>query len=113
MTKKAHAEWFVNVRDTARLHIAALIHPKVQNERIFAFAERYNWNDILAILRELYPEKDFGEYIKDCGRDLTEVPEREKAEELLKEMGRRGWTGLEESVRDNLVGVAKRGVKSI
>lgn len=31
-------EWYVDVQDCARLHVACLINPGVQNERIFAFA---------------------------------------------------------------------------
>jgi nucleoside-diphosphate-sugar epimerase len=36
-------EWFVDVQDVGRLHVAALTNPDVNNERIFAFAEPFNW----------------------------------------------------------------------
>lgn len=35
-------EWFVDVQDTARLHVAALVNPNIQNERILALAEPFN-----------------------------------------------------------------------
>ena len=36
-------EWYIDVQDTARLHVAAVINPDVQNERIFGFADPFNW----------------------------------------------------------------------
>ena len=35
-------EYFVDVQDTGRLHVAALNDPDVQNERIIAFAAPFN-----------------------------------------------------------------------
>lgn len=32
----------MNVQDTARLHVAALTDPNIQNERIFALSEPFN-----------------------------------------------------------------------
>jgi nucleoside-diphosphate-sugar epimerase len=37
------AEWFVDIQDTARLHVAALTNPDVRNERIILYAEHYTW----------------------------------------------------------------------
>jgi len=93
-------QWFVNVRDDAKLHVAALIDPACNGQRIFAYAEPYNWNDVLAIFRKLKPNKSFLAD-RDDGRDLSEVPNAE-AEELLKKHYGHGWTGLEESIRENL-----------
>ncbi|KAJ7653909.1 NAD-P-binding protein [Mycena polygramma] len=42
-------QWFINVADTARLHVAALIDPSCNGKRIFAYAEPFNWNDVLAV----------------------------------------------------------------
>ncbi len=50
MTSAENAiEWFVNTTDDGRLHVAATIDASVENERIFAFAEQFNWTDILHI----------------------------------------------------------------
>ncbi|CZT25514.1 uncharacterized protein RCC_11247 [Ramularia collo-cygni] len=43
------AQWFVDVEDDAKLHVAALIDPECDGQRIFAFAEPYTRNDMLAI----------------------------------------------------------------
>ena len=64
-------QWMTNVDDSARLHVSALLDPQVENERILAFAYPYNWNDILAILRKLYPDRTFPNDIPDEPRDLT------------------------------------------
>jgi nucleoside-diphosphate-sugar epimerase len=93
-------QWFVDVRDDAKLHVAALVDPACDGQRIFAFAQPYNWNDILAIFRKLEPDKSFL-VDREQGRDLSEVPNGE-AEELLKKHYGHGWTSLEESIRQNV-----------
>ena len=98
--KSLPPQWMVDVKDTARLHVAALIDPEVENERILAFACPFNCNDILACLRKLYPDKAFPNNIEDDSRDLSKVDNR-RGEELLKRFGRPGWTGLEESIQEN------------
>ena len=94
----------VNVKDTARIHVAALLDPEVQNERILAFAEPYNWNAILAILRKIYPDKGFPADIENEPRDLSKL-DHSRGEALLKLFGRPGFTGLEESIRENTAGL--------
>lgn len=96
--------WMVNVKDTARLHVSALIDPDVENERILAFAEQYNWNDVLAKLRKLYPHRTFPEDMPNAPRDLSTL-DNSRGAQLLRAHGREGWTGLEESVKDNTVGL--------
>ncbi|KEF62746.1 uncharacterized protein A1O9_00719 [Exophiala aquamarina CBS 119918] len=98
-------QYFVHVRDNARLHVAALLDPTVQSERLFAFAEQFNWNDVVGILRRLEPDnKSIPDGPKDEPRDLTNVDKvRRRAEALLKSnFGVMGWTGLEESLTEAL-----------
>lgn len=73
----------------------------MRGQRIFAFAERYNWDSILDIFRKLEPNGTFLENFSG-GEDPNEIQPREKAEQLLRDLGRPGWTHLEESV-GNLV----------
>lgn len=87
------------MKDTARLRVVGLIDPDVENERILSFVEPFNWNDILACLRKIYPKKRFLEDIKDELRDLSKL-ENSRGAALLKAFGRPRWTSLEESVRD-------------
>lgn len=98
-------QYFVDVRDTARLHVAALIDPQCAGQRIFAFASPFNWHDVLGIFQKIQPEGKFPEPPQDEGRDLSRVPNAE-AEALLKKHFGQGWVGLEESLRENVKGLS-------
>jgi hypothetical protein len=89
------------VQDDARLHVAALIHPNVQGERIFAYSAPYTWRGIQCVVQRLYPHKFFPRDIEEAELDTSEIVPGPRAEALLKEMGRPGWTSLEETVRMN------------
>ena len=93
----------VNVKDVARLHVAALVEPDVQRERLFAFAEPFNYNDVMRTLRKLDPKRKIPGDIEDDSRDFSTV-DTKRSVELLKRMGRDGFTGLEDSVRENVGG---------
>ena len=96
-------QYYINVADDARLHIIALTAPDVVSERIFGFAGTFHWNQILEMMRRAVPEGvTVPEDIDDDRRDLSEIVPRARAEELLKVYcGRKGWVGLEESVREH------------
>jgi nucleoside-diphosphate-sugar epimerase len=91
-------QYYINVQDNARVHVAALIFNDVKNERLFSFAHPYTWNDILAVFRKLYPQRKFIDDLKDFGQDLSKVSNA-RAEELVERFGLPGWTSLEESVK--------------
>ncbi|KAK8065895.1 hypothetical protein PG997_012642 [Apiospora hydei] len=99
------AQYFVDIQDVALLHVAATINPTVVSERIFAFAEPVNGDGILTILRKMYPDRSFPTDFQ-SERDLSDVVLRKRAEELLRGMGKNGWTSLEESIRRNTVDLA-------
>lgn len=92
----------MNVDDTARIHVAALISKSVIRERIFAFAAPFTWNQILAVFRKLHPSKAFPEDIP--GVELSNMKvSNGRGEQLLKDVfGRLGWTSLEVTVAENL-----------
>ncbi|EGY14671.1 hypothetical protein VD0002_g7200 [Verticillium dahliae] len=94
------AQYFVDVQDDALLHCAAALHPDVQSERVFAFAEPVNGDKVLAVLRKLYPSRSFPDNFR-AEEDLTEIVPRKRAEALLRDMGREGWTSLEASIKGN------------
>ena len=96
-------QYYVNVQDNARVHVAALIYEDVVGERLFTFAYPFNWNDLLVVFRKLYPERKFMDDLPDLGKDFSKVA-NERAEELLKRMGRPGWASLDTSVQDALKG---------
>ena len=95
------ARWFVNVVDVALLHLAALTESDVEGERLFAYAEPFNNNDTLRMLRKLGPDKKFPADFEDDSRDLSSV-DSERSVELLKRYGRHGFAGMEESIRQNV-----------
>jgi nucleoside-diphosphate-sugar epimerase len=97
-------QWFVNVQDTARLHVAALLDPTCNGERIFAFAAPFNANDVLAALRKLFPQHKFPDDSPNQGRDITQIP-TEDAEALLTKHYGKGFTGLEESIKETFASI--------
>lgn len=86
------------MQDSALLHVAALILPDVTDRRIFAVNCPYNINSILTLLRALYPHRIVEGDVSDHGVDTTIYREAGYAEELLRRMGRKGWTDIEVSV---------------
>ncbi|KAK1572679.1 NAD dependent epimerase/dehydratase [Colletotrichum navitas] len=98
--------YFVDVQDTGVLHVAAAVLPEVQDERIFAFAEPFNWNRVLAILRQQNPDRSFGDDFEGT-EYLHTIEPRGRAENLLKKMGRPGWISLEDSVLNNTESLRK------
>lgn len=94
---------FINILDAVYLHIAALILPDVQNERVFGFIDVYNSNDILAVLRKQCPDRQFMSDFEVLGRAKTTVKPalQERALQLMRRMGRDGFISFEESIRAN------------
>jgi nucleoside-diphosphate-sugar epimerase len=94
-------QYFIDVRDAARLHIAALINPETENERLWGFAEPYSWNSVLAIFRKLWPQKNFIEDLPGLGWDESIIPTESALKALKDVFGQNGWTGIETSLRES------------
>jgi nucleoside-diphosphate-sugar epimerase len=91
-------EWFVDVEDTALLHLAALTLPDVRNERIIAMAGRFCYNEILDIYRQIAPDRTFLENIEEVLDEGT--VDNERAEGLLRKVkGGEGFFSLEDAVK--------------
>lgn len=73
------------------------IHPEVKDERIFGFAGKFAFDDILQVFRDNEPERQFMDNFHG-GVDPTEVEPAKRAEQLLRDLGQPGWASLEESV---------------
>lgn len=95
------AEYFVDTEDNALLHLACLIDPSVHNERVLASTQPYNWNQILGISRQVYPNRKFIDDIPDQGTDLSTVG-NERTREIIQHMGKEGLTSLETSIQLNV-----------
>ncbi|OHF01191.1 NAD dependent epimerase/dehydratase [Colletotrichum orchidophilum] len=95
-------QYFVDVEDNARLHVAAAVLPSVRNERIFAWAEPFNFDTVLDILRTHFPNKDFVDNFHHY-RELSVVSQpQSRAVELLRQLGRDGFVPLKQSVLLNV-----------
>jgi nucleoside-diphosphate-sugar epimerase len=90
------------VRDTAKLHVVALINPDVQNERVFAFAETYTRHQFFTIIKEARPNAKLEVVPESNDRDLSEVAERPRALALLDWFGKDSFTPLKESIVDTI-----------
>ncbi|KAK7698894.1 hypothetical protein SLS64_012104 [Diaporthe eres] len=97
-------QYYVNVQDTARLHVIALANPTVKDKRVFAFTGPFNFNDIIDVLRRQYPGEERWVEVPDQGQDLSKIEPSKRAEELLEEAYGFRFTGLEQSVKDNVAG---------
>ncbi|KAL3470504.1 NAD(P)-binding protein [Aspergillus californicus] len=105
---KMGPQWFVNVEDTARLHVVALLAPEVKSERIWACAKPMNWTGIVARLRELRPlNSSIPEPPENEGEENSDITGSKRAEGYLKRFfNRSGWATLEESLRDGIMDLA-------
>ena len=93
-------QYFIDVEDTALLHIAALTEEDVKDERLLGFAEPFNFNSWVGAFRKIDPSKPWPPNDPKQQHDLSK-PNTTRALELLKRYGRNGWTHFYESVRRN------------
>ncbi|KAK3058389.1 hypothetical protein LTS18_011402, partial [Coniosporium uncinatum] len=93
-------QYYINVTDDARLHVAAAVLEPIEGERVFAFAEPYNWNDIMDAIKKAKPDFKVQHIPQD--KDLSKVDTKLAVELLKKWWGQDGFTSLEEGVRQNL-----------
>ncbi|KAL7935659.1 hypothetical protein V8C35DRAFT_321262 [Trichoderma chlorosporum] len=91
---------YVHVKDVAVLHVATVLDEDTKEERIQAWAHPFNWNDVLAIFRRLYPtEKILDDFPK--SEPFTTTIDEEVPLRLLKKWAQQdGWKSLEDAVRD-------------
>jgi hypothetical protein len=101
----ALTEYFVDVEDVGILHLIALTNSDVQNERVFAYGETFDWNQMLSIFRKNFPNRTFHDDFPGIGKDISTIVPRERAAGLLKDFGREGFKGLEGSLLENLAAV--------
>ena len=82
----------------ALLHLAALTSRSddVVGRRVWAVNSRYNFAEVVEILRRLHPERTWPDWPTDPGRSAVQI-DRSKAERLLAELGSRLHT-LEETL---------------
>ena len=85
---------YVNVKDVALIHVAALLDGDLRNERIQAWCTPFNWNDILAMWRKQYPERKFIEDLPNMGRVNARIDDSLPKSILKKWAGQEDWISL-------------------
>jgi len=95
------SSWFVNVDDTAKLHIAALLDESVNGQRLWAATGPFSAIDIQEALKEVKP--DYTE------KDISSFPPRadvtidnSKSIKLLEKHYGHGFTDFKTTVEANL-----------
>ncbi|UZJ53670.1 hypothetical protein CBS101457_002990 [Exobasidium rhododendri] len=95
-------QWFVDVSDTAKMHLICLTQANVQMERIWTVNAPFTWNMLIDVIRKVSPTSHPPEK-EDTGNraavDRTEIVCK-RAWELMKPHG--GFRDLETAVRANL-----------
>ncbi|SPO04382.1 related to dihydroflavonol-4-reductase [Cephalotrichum gorgonifer] len=104
--KHLRPAWYVNVKDVARLHVAALLSKSITNERIYACAAPFTWNQVLDVLRRLYPSRQLAEDIEGAKLSVLGYPTKRGEQLLQNTFGREGWSSLEETVAENVKDLA-------
>lgn len=99
------ASFYGDVKDIALIHVAAVLDPEVKNARLQSWGHSSHWNEILAIMRRLRPQKEFVDDYPDPYHLKVSVDQTESVDLLRKwsdKPGKNGWTSLEESVSENI-----------
>lgn len=99
--KSTISEWYVNVDDTARLHVLALSSEEVQaGERIWAVGGPYGWQDIIDEILAAKPDAPVKRLPAEKDTVDATIVEHARATELLKPYG--GLQSLGATVRQNI-----------
>ncbi|KAJ5578223.1 uncharacterized protein N7459_007187 [Penicillium hispanicum] len=96
--------YFVDAEDVALLHVAGLINQDVRDERLFAFGKPFTWKEITQIFQRDFPDREFDrEPLMHPDRTGTlEIEAADRAEQLLRSMGKPGWSTLEATLKANV-----------
>jgi len=99
----AAPSYYVDVKDVARIHVAALVEPDVRNERLWALAYTFSLNEVLGILRTALPDNSkIPKDIEGLGEHTKIQVDDSRSIELLKRQGRSDWVGLKESLLEQI-----------
>lgn len=80
--------------------MAAILDPAVNKQRFHAWGSYFNWNDVLTILRKLYPQRKFVDDLPNLGKlDIT--TDTTAGLGLMKKWANQDeWRSLESTVAD-------------
>ena len=86
----------------ASIHIAAILDPGAKNARLQSWGHSAHWNDVLAIMRKLRPQKKFIDDYPSPYHVKVSVDQSDSITLLRKWAGKDGWTSLEDSIAENI-----------
>jgi nucleoside-diphosphate-sugar epimerase len=92
--------YHIDVRDDAKLHVAALVDPETAGRRLWGYGEPFHWNVVLGIFRKLWPQRKFLDDFPGLELDDSEPPTEGALKALKNVFGQDGWTSLETSLKD-------------
>jgi nucleoside-diphosphate-sugar epimerase len=98
------ASRFVDVRDTADVHLAALTESHLDGQRLWAAPNKFTIDDILAAWREAFPDRKILPDFKFEGQPDINIDD-EQSTALLKAFKGADWYSLKETVVDNVKSV--------
>lgn len=109
-TNEFPGAYCVDAEDVALLHLAGLVHADVQNERLFAFGNPFTWSQIVVVFKKLCPGRTLAEGMFGQGKaERFEIEPAARAEGLLREMGKEGFSSLEETLKANVADLVQVG----
>ncbi|KAK3054335.1 hypothetical protein LTR09_004603 [Extremus antarcticus] len=100
---KNNARYYIDVQDTAYLLVAGVALESVTNERILAYNGAASWNTLREDVRRMRADFATGEYEDVEGIEISDAHEDiQRAEEILRELGRPGFIGKDEMLKNFL-----------
>lgn len=98
------ASRFVDVRDVAAVHVAALLETNLDGQRLWAAPHKFTANEILVVWREAFPERNIVPDFKFEKQPDINIDD-EQSTALVKAFKGRDWYSFRETVLDNVQSV--------
>ena len=92
----------MDVKDIALLHVAAILDPQAKNARLHSWGHSSNWNEFLAVLREIRPQRDFIADYPDPYYVTISTDQSPSLALLEKWASQKGWRLLKSSIIESI-----------
>ncbi|UPK92490.1 hypothetical protein LCI18_003425 [Fusarium solani-melongenae] len=96
------AAFFVDVKDIALLHVAAILDPQVKNAHLHSWGHSSNWNEFLAVLREVRPQREFIADYPDPYHVTISTDQSDSVALLKRWAGQEGWRPLKNTITESV-----------
>lgn len=92
------------MEDVALLHVAGLTHPEVKNERLFAFGNPFTWHEVVSTYQKALPDREISSELPGANKMVHyNIGPDARAQDLLRVMGKPGWSTLEDTLMANVL----------